>query len=244
LCQIYTALPSPRYGYLTTLKANSTAISSQRTRKSQWNRFIDFCTEYHLTSLLCESHTVALYIAYLSSSLQYTTVLNYVAAFMSMHHFSELSPPSWSNHEIQQALQGLKQGSKELPCRRLPITRSHLEDIHDRLHRVPRYLRRCFWAACVTSCGVQQTSSSLPQRNVRQLVFGTSHSTASAPRSASPRLKPASSPTTAIKSSCRSFKEKSHFTRPLLSATCCRTSNVVRHRLLFYPTTTSINGGL
>ncbi|GAV00031.1 hypothetical protein RvY_10945-2 [Ramazzottius varieornatus] len=92
---------------------------------------------------------------------------------MSMHHFSELSPPSWSNHEIQQALQGLKQGSKELPCRRLPITRSHLEDIHDRLHRVPRYLRRCFWAACVTSCGVQQTSSSLPQRNRTTISVAT-----------------------------------------------------------------------
>lgn len=61
------------------------AEATWTTRRSQWKRYKDFCSEYDLTPVPASVDTICLYITQLTYSLKYSTICNYLSAIWSLH---------------------------------------------------------------------------------------------------------------------------------------------------------------
>lgn len=77
------------------------------TKNCQRDQFKLFCRIYNLCSLPATVKTVALLVAYLSKSLQYTTVTNYVASTVLYHHHHNIEALNIEHFPIKQAITSL-----------------------------------------------------------------------------------------------------------------------------------------
>lgn len=134
---------------LKSLRQSASALSTNKTRTSQWKSFTSFCKEFRLQALPACERTVALYIAHLSEKLQYSTVRKYVANVISFHHANDFHAPDLSNFLINEALVGVQRTRHELPNKRNPILPQDLAILHSSLGAISKRHRATFWTACL-----------------------------------------------------------------------------------------------
>lgn len=137
------------------------AAASRKTRNSQWKQFFDFCSLYDLQPLPASVDTVSLFVAYLSSRLEYSTVVNYVASLAKLHHENDFDAPDLGHFSVKEALAGLQRSRLELPNRKSPLLPCHLLQIFEHLHLVPSNMRVNF-LVCMPNCFLLFTSAKQP----------------------------------------------------------------------------------
>lgn len=117
---------------------------ANRTRESQWKRFTDSCDSYKLISLPASTHTVALYIAFLARSLEFSTISNYCSGVVKLRHSHDLKAPLLSSFEVREALAGMKRHRHERPNKRALISPSDLLKVFEHLYAVDKFVRPTF----------------------------------------------------------------------------------------------------
>lgn len=93
---------------LQSLRRQGMTSTSQRIRSFQWNKFWTLRETNGFQCLPASTHTVALYVAFLSRTLQCTTVSNYLSGIASLHHHNNYESPDFNHYEIKQTLAGIQ----------------------------------------------------------------------------------------------------------------------------------------
>ena len=61
------------------------AASTHKTRTSQWDKYFMFCSNYDLLPLPATEEQVCNYITYLTGSLKYSSIQNYLSGLWYLH---------------------------------------------------------------------------------------------------------------------------------------------------------------
>lgn len=78
-------------------------------------------------------HTVSLWVAHLSLSLEFSSVSNYLASLASLHQFHDFPAPNIEHFAIKQALAGIERMRTEAPNGKSALLPNHSFDIHSLL---------------------------------------------------------------------------------------------------------------
>lgn len=84
------------------------AVSTWKSRRSQWKRYYDFCDLYSLQPLPATVDNVCLYITFLTSQVKYKTICNYISALWAMHKFFGFPPTAQDSYLVKCTLQGAR----------------------------------------------------------------------------------------------------------------------------------------
>ena len=79
-----------------------------KSRKSQWKRYNDFCTEFDLVPIPADVETVGIYIVYLSRTCCYVTIANYISGVWALHDHWGVPHIDPTSFILRSTLQGAK----------------------------------------------------------------------------------------------------------------------------------------
>lgn len=102
------------------------AESTWTTRNSQWRRYLNFCADYRLTSVPATVETTCLYVTYLSQSLAYSSICNYLSAVWSLHEFMGYKPRAKGSFLLSCTLRGAKRLLGDCTLSADPLLPNHL----------------------------------------------------------------------------------------------------------------------
>ena len=71
------------------IRLQAFAPTTQKTRKSQWNRFGRFCADFNLQPMPVTPQNVCRFLVYIGDELTYTTLNNYVSALNTLGRFDD-----------------------------------------------------------------------------------------------------------------------------------------------------------
>ncbi|XP_055355707.1 uncharacterized protein LOC129601035 [Paramacrobiotus metropolitanus] len=81
--------------------------------------------------------------------MQFTSINNYLASVVSLHHAKGFEAPDLGHFRIRQTLRGVQRKKRQTPNARLPITPEILYAIKRHLSVLPKQCRKAFWAAAL-----------------------------------------------------------------------------------------------
>ena len=79
-----------------------------KSRKSQWKRYYDFCTEFALLPLPADAETIGLYVTYLARKCCYVTIMNYISGVWALHDYWGVKHVDPTTFIIRSTLLGAK----------------------------------------------------------------------------------------------------------------------------------------
>ena len=98
------------------------ADSTVSTRHSQWKRYFEFCDSYDRVPLPASLETILLYLAHLSSTLKYVSIVNYLSAVWILHRINGYSHLDSGNFEIVMTLRGIRRTIGDVSNQARPIS--------------------------------------------------------------------------------------------------------------------------
>ena len=124
------------------------ADSTYRTRRSQWNKYYKFCSLFGYTPLPASESQMCNYITYLTKTLCYVSLINYISAVWLLHKlFGHKS--CQGSFLISQTLKGAKRVLGN-PTKQAPLLSPvDLKNIYGRIDLTDTYFL-CFWCAVLT----------------------------------------------------------------------------------------------
>lgn len=109
--------------------ANSTWL----TKKTQWKRYLTFCSDYRLNPAPATSETVCYYITYLTEQVRFSTITNYVSAIWSLHDFIGIQTQAKGSFLVKCTLLGAKRLLGNTTFSADPLLPEHLVRIYETL---------------------------------------------------------------------------------------------------------------
>ena len=119
-------------------------------RKSQWNHYHTFCSEYDITPLPCTVDTVCWYIAYMCRKFKYSSITSYVCGLVQLQKLHGLPPVSTSDFMVARTLRGARRKLGDTPSQSFPLAPSHLMLMYKCLD-ISKSSHLCWWAATITA---------------------------------------------------------------------------------------------
>ena len=129
------------------------APSTSRVYRSAQNRYLRFCSQFHLSNLPLNEDTLSLYVAFLSlQGVKHQSVKSYLSALRHMQIEAGGGDPFGPGRfpRLEYILKGLKRnGPPVATSRRLPITPQIMLQLHAVWNQSrDRYDATMLWAAC------------------------------------------------------------------------------------------------
>ena len=126
--------------------SNAYASSTLATRKSQALRYLRFCRLLQTSPFPISVRTLCRYCVYLSRTLKYSSIANYLHGLRWLHVMFDYPPPPISHCRVQLTVRGLKRLLSASVKRKLPITPTILLALRDVMDlSLPLHL--ALWAA-------------------------------------------------------------------------------------------------
>ena len=126
--------------------SNAYASSTLATRKSQALKYLRFCRLLQTSPFPISVRNLCRYCVYLSRTLKYSSIANYLDGLRWLHVMFDYPPPPISHCRVQLTLRGLKRLLSASVKRKLPITPTILLALRDVMDlSLPLHL--AFWAA-------------------------------------------------------------------------------------------------
>lgn len=110
------------------------APSTWSTRNSQWRRYMSFCEEYQIHSIPASVETMCLYVTYLTQTLAYSSICNYMSAVWSLHEFMGHQPSAKGTFLLSCTMRGAKRLLGDTTLSSDPLLPEHLKRIYAHLH--------------------------------------------------------------------------------------------------------------
>ena len=128
------------------------ASSTRKSYASGQKKFYEFCIQagkLHPTGSPCpaDEWTLCLFVSFLTSSIQHSSIKVYLSAVRSLHIEQGFSDPLSNCLRLQRVMRGIKRSQGSPVAQRLPVTDSILVLIHRALD-LSLFDHRMFWAAC------------------------------------------------------------------------------------------------
>ena len=111
--------------------SNAYASSTLATRKSQALKYLRFCRLLQTSPFPISVRNLRRYCVYLSRTLKYSSIANYLDGLRWLHVMSDYPPPPLSHCRVQLTLRGLKRLLSASVKRKLPITPTILLALRD-----------------------------------------------------------------------------------------------------------------
>lgn len=89
------------------------------------------------------------FVASLSESYEYSSIVDYVSSLIPFHQLNDLDPPDTRHCFIRQALAGVKRQRFDFSERKRALLPLDLKAIFDHLYVRPEECRTVFWSACL-----------------------------------------------------------------------------------------------
>lgn len=102
------------------------ADSTWTMRNSEWRRYQDFCDSYKINSIPASVDTICLYITFLTRSLAYSSICNYLSAVWSLHQFMGYEPKAKGTFLVSCTLRGAKRLQGDSTLSADPLLPEHL----------------------------------------------------------------------------------------------------------------------
>ena len=115
------------------LREECWALNTRTAYKSRWNRYYGFCTDYGLVPLPASVTNMCLYITFLSKSVGYVTIKNYVSSVWVLHDHMGVPHVDPDNFLIKSTLQGAKRVLGSATRQVDPLSPGDLMCIHSSL---------------------------------------------------------------------------------------------------------------
>lgn len=108
--------------------SNYYAENSKLTRSSQMKKYDEFCNEYEgcIVPYPCDSDQVCLYITYMSKTLKYVSIKNYVSALNDSLRSLGFPAIDYTNYNVKRCLTGAKRMLGDSQKQAKPLLPSHL----------------------------------------------------------------------------------------------------------------------
>lgn len=90
------------------LRSHSLADSSWKTRRSQWKHYYRFCEDLSVSPMPCSIQLCCMYIAYMSRTFKYVSIINYLSAVRGLHKWFGYTPPPTDSYMINATLAGAR----------------------------------------------------------------------------------------------------------------------------------------
>ena len=132
------------------LQVQGWSNNTWRARRSQWRRFGEFCELYELRTIPATVETICLYITYLTKSVKYVTIVNYLSGVWTMHDYYGVPHVDRTSFLIRMTLQGAKRLLGAEADRAAPILPSDLREMYKCID-VRATGDLVFWAAVTLS---------------------------------------------------------------------------------------------
>ena len=129
-------------------KLKTYAESTQKSYATHLRKYTLFCKEFNFNPVPATQHQIELYIAYLTESLKYQSILKYINIIRIMHLEYGYPNPMQDNFAIKCLLRGVRRELGDTVKRKLPITPDILAKIQQHLD-FSNMKDIMFWAACL-----------------------------------------------------------------------------------------------
>lgn len=124
------------------------SVNTRRSYSSQLRSFLRFCHDIGESPLPASPLLLCRYAAFLTKRLKYSSVKQYFAVVALLHKHWGLENPCSSSYMFKQTLQGIKRVLGDRPCRKEPITISHLKSLLTHLN-IKDGKQAMIWAAAL-----------------------------------------------------------------------------------------------
>lgn len=111
---------------LSVIISSAWADKTVSTRKSQWKKYIGFCSSHGLIAMPATTLTVARFLTYLARSCKFSTINNYLSALIVLHKYHGFSAEFRGTFYIQLVVRGLKRILGDEPCQAIPLSPEQL----------------------------------------------------------------------------------------------------------------------
>ena len=147
----------------------SYAESTKASYRAQLASYVQFCKSHGYAPLPAAPLTVHRYIAYLSLTHKYGSIVLYLNIIRLLHLEAGLPNPL-NDFATSRVLKGLKRIKKDTPCRKPAITRDILRSFCNTLN-MNNSMDATFWAACLLAFyGMLRISSLFPPSTNKLLI--------------------------------------------------------------------------
>ena len=126
------------------------AETTWRTRRSQWKKYLLFCESIQATPIPATSTLICRFIVYLSDTLKYVSIMNYVSAICSLHKLFGYSPLFRTDFMVQFTLSGLRRYLSDPPPNRPTLLVEQLLCMYSHVD-LCNLNERAMWACVVFS---------------------------------------------------------------------------------------------
>ena len=102
------------------------APNTQATRNSQWSKYLSFCADNGLIAIPAEAQTIARFLVFLSRSVKYGTINNYVSAINRLHNYYGHQINFRDFFMVKLVFMGIKRQLGDFIVQKIPLTPKHL----------------------------------------------------------------------------------------------------------------------
>ena len=97
-----------------------------RTRRTQWHKYLGFCEEYGLKPLPADPHQICTFLVSLAQQLKYSSINNYLSGIIMLHKLYVYQQDFRLDFRVVFTLRGLKRVLGNVSCRKSPRLPSDL----------------------------------------------------------------------------------------------------------------------
>lgn len=109
--------------------SNLYSVNSWKTRNSQWNKYFAFCADTALPVFPATVATLCMFISYLSRSLKYNSICNYLSAVKVLHQLHGYNTAPFEDYIVKATIKGFRRILGDCPQGKQPIMLDILQKI-------------------------------------------------------------------------------------------------------------------
>lgn len=133
---------------LSKIIASAWADNTVATRKSQWNKYLLFCSDRNLLAIPADSLTVARFLTFLARSSKFSTINNYLSAIIVLHKYHGFNPEFRETFYMKLVLKGLRRILGDETSKAVPLMPEQLIQCYSILDKTDQWWLTC-WSAIV-----------------------------------------------------------------------------------------------
>lgn len=149
---------------LSVIISSAWADKTISTRKSQWKKYVAFCSARDLTALPASTLTVARFLTYLARTCKFTTVNNYLSSVIVLHKYHGHPAEFRNTFYIQLVVKGLRRILGDEPCQSIPLSPEQLLECYKTIDGKDSLESLCWAAVALCFRTLLRKSNVLPEQ--------------------------------------------------------------------------------
>lgn len=147
---------------LSKIIASAWADNTVSTRRSQWNKYLQFCSNRGLVAIPAESLTVARFMTFMARSCKFSTINNYLSAIIVLHKYHRFNPEFRETFYMKLVLKGLRRILGDETTKAIPLMPEQLIKCYNYVEEIDMWWLACWSAIILCFRSLLRKSNVLP----------------------------------------------------------------------------------